>query len=404
MKVLFFDYWLKGVANFNRLVSELKHQDQEVEIKMLHVGSWKEHLAQPVSSHNGFLSYDISHYHTSSILKVLKKERPDVVVMLNIYLLLDKAVIAFCKKLGIKVVFVSHGRLSAATTATLGAKKTKKTLRDKLQKEPLLTLWNYAHSTLISRKPGNLIKTLLKVARHKFQIAYPSKFSEELDADEILVYYESDREVLHHEKDFPLEKVKVVGNPELDDFVNLPIAGKDKFISATGLDSPYLLYLDDGWVQAQLMEKDDWIKHITEVTRLAHDAGLRVAIKLHPRTPLEEYEDLFRSLDIKAFKNEVDFKSLIHYSDIVVSLASTTISLALFLNKRIISPRFGPVADIFLNYPENVIHYSHTPDDFRKWLVNDEPTVSDLKYLDDNFRWCDGKVAKRIVGNILNKS
>lgn len=407
MKILFFDYWLKGVANFNRLIPELRRQCPAAEVKMLHVGSWKEPQEKKVNEHNGFKSYDISFYNTSSIYKVLKKERPDVVVILNIYLLLDKAIIAFCKKMGIKVVFVAHGRLSSTKAMEEGnarRKKPKKTLKSKLKKEPLFTLANYWNATRLHNKPGRFLHTLKEVARHSLSIVYPIKYDEELEADEIMVYYESDRDILNREKGFPEEKIKVTGNPELDAFVNQPIIERKEFYHSSGIDaSTYLLYLDDGWVEANLITKKAWKNHLREITQLAKETGLKLVMKLHPRTPLEQYADFFTELGIKAFKNEVDFKSLIYYSQNVTSLASTTMSMALFLQKRVISPRFGEVGEVFRNYPEDVVHYSTDPLDFKEWLKKTDATATNTKYLDDNFRLCDGKATQRIVKEILNE-
>lgn len=400
MKILFFDYWLKGIANFNRLAPAILAECGDAEIKMLHTGSWKEAQPQINNHHQGFESFDISYYHTSSLYKVLKREKPDVLVMLNIYLLLDKALIAYCKHLGIKTVFLAHGRLSGGEATTYSA-NTKKSLADKFKKEPLLTLYNYALASLRARKPLRIFHTVRNIIKHKFNIAFPAQYSEELEADEIMVFYDSDRQLLHRDKKFPLEKIKVVGNPELDNFVNQPVIARDEFMVSSGISGPYLLYLDDGWVEANLIKKENFEGHLRQLAELAAMAGLQMVIKLHPRTPQEDYTSLFEELQIKAFKSEVDFKSLIQHSYSVTSLASTTISMALFLRKRVISPRFGSVKDVFRNYPDDVIHYSETVEDFKKWLDNDLPTVTNQKYLDDNFRMCDGLTLPRIARGIL---
>lgn len=407
MKILFFDYWLKGIANFNRLMPEVKQQYPDAEVKMLHVGSWKEPQEKLVNSHNGFMSYDISFYKTSSIFKVLKKERPDVVVILNIYLLLDKAIIAFCKKLRIKVVFLAHGRLSSNVTSTsvdLKKRKNNKKLKEKIKKEPVHTLLNYWKASRLQKKPSRFLRTVKEVIKHRLSIVYPIQYDEELEADEILVYYESDRTFLNEEKKFPLEKIDVVGNPELDTFVNNQILEKEDFYKISGLkNAPYLLYLDDGWVEAGLLPKKDWMLHLQRVSLLAKEAGYQTVVKLHPRTSMEEYKNFFDELGLRAFKNEVDFKSLIYYSENVSSLASTTISMALFLGKRVISPRFEEVKDVFKNYPEDVVHYSHSEEDYKEWLLKKDHTATNKKYLDDNFRLCDGKAIERIVRILNNK-
>lgn len=407
MKILFFDYWLKGIANFNRLMPELRRQIPDAEIKMLHVGSWKEPQEKTVNIHDGFKSYDISYYKTANLYKVLKKERPDVLLMLNIYFLTDKALITFCKKLGIKTVFLAHGRFGLNATNRIEYEKSNKKLRNsllsKIRKDTLITLFNYGLSTLIAKRPAQFIKSIKSLIKEPLSMTLNTSFNTELNADRILVYYKSDKDLLVNVRNFPENKIEITGNPELDSFVKQPLLSRERLLEKLRLETnqSYLLYLDDGLVQANLLNEEKWINHLKTINDLAKKEGLQLIIKLHPRTPLDKYEGFFCKEDIKALKNEIDFKSLIFYSSVVTSLASTTISLALFLNKRIISPRFNEVKDICINYPENVIHYSETPEDFQYWLQNDFPTMTNRQYIEDNFEKCDGNVIERIVNKIV---
>ena len=178
-------------------------------------------------------------------------------------------------------------------------------------------------------------KSMVAMVRNPISMTLNSEFTDELDADLKLVYYESDKQALMRQRNFPDKGIHVVGNPELDAFVNNLLVPRDDFMRQTGLGSkPYLLYLDDGYVQARLMEKEAWHSHLAELSGIARKKGMQMAVKLHPRTPLAEHADFFKHEGIFPFGKEVDFKSLITYSDTVTSLASSTISFALLLNKQ----------------------------------------------------------------------
>ncbi|WP_297604907.1 hypothetical protein [uncultured Alistipes sp.] len=406
MKILFFDYWLKGIANFNRLMPEIRRQCPDAEVKMVHVGSWKEPQESIVNEHDGFFSYDISYYKTGSFYKVLKIERPDVVVMLNLYYLFDKAVIVFCRKLGIKTVYLAHGKFSTIADERFTQflkQDLKKNFASKIRRDTINLLCNYLNSTLLEYSPMRFVRSMIAMVRDPASMTLNSIFTEELDADIKLVYYESDRQALLVQRKFPDRNIFVVGNPELDAFINKPTLPRVEFLLQLGIpDGPYLLYLDDGFVQARLMEKRVWYDHLGEIARIAHAAGMQFVIKLHPRTPLADHHAFFSQENIIPIDQKIDFKSLISHSETVVSIVSTTISFALLLGKRVISPRWGATAEFKRSYPEQVVHYSQDAENFAVWLVNNQPCNTSVDYVADNLGVLDGQAVSRIVTQIIN--
>lgn len=408
MKILFFDYWLKGIANFNRLMPEMRRQCPGAEVKMVHVGSWKEPQQSVVNEHDGFKSYDISYYGTWSLYKVLKRERPDVLVMLNLYFLSDKALVVFCRRLGIKTVYLSHGKILTNTDALLGSfvkQDLKKHFLSKIRRDTINTLRNYWLSTWLERRPMRFFKSMVAMVRNPISMTLNSEFTDELDADLKLVYYESDKQALMRQRNFPDKGIHVVGNPELDAFVNNLLVPRDDFMRQTGLGSkPYLLYLDDGYVQARLMEREAWRNHLAELAAIVKENGMQMAVKLHPRTPIAEHIDFFKAHGILPFGKEVDFKSLIAYSATVTSLVSSTISFAILLGKRVVTPRWGVTKDIMHNYPSDVIHYSENAADFADWLTNGCPCNTSKDYISLNLGEPDGQAIPRIVSFIVGNS
>ena len=404
MKILFFDYWLKGIANFNRLMPELRRQCPDAEVKMLHVGSWKEHQKSIVNEHDGFTSYDISYYKTWSLFNVLKKEKPDVLILLNLYYLSDKALIVFCRHLGIKTVYLAHGKFSTIDDGGLSQflkQDLKKNFVSKIRRDTINTLLNYFYSTWLDRRPMRFIKSMISMLRNPASMTLNSMYTDELDADLKLVYYETDKQVLIEKRNFPDRGIYVVGNPELDSFINTPLMARIEYLRLIGLSNgPYLLYLDDGYVQARLMNKDVWYSHLREIVEIVKKANMQFVIKLHPRTPLSEHTLFFKQEGIIPFGNEADFKNLIVHSDTVTSFVSTTISFALLLGKRVISPRWGVTEKLTKVYPEDVIHYSESASDFAEWLVNNKPCNTSADYVEKSLGLLDGKAIERIISQI----
>lgn len=403
MKILFFDYWLKGIANFERLVPELQRRGC-TDIRMVHVGSWKNPQDGLVHEHNGFKSYDIQHYHTYSFYKVLKMETPDVVVTMNLYFLMDKAIVVFCKKLGIKVVYMAHGRMLTKSDqfSDYLKKDLKKGLLGKIRIDTIAYLYNYWLSTFISKKPLRFLITLCALVKDPASMTLYSSYTEELAADKLLLFYESDKTEYVCKRNFPDRNMTIVGNPELDGYIQSKIEDKEDFLRTLGVKSKaYLLYLDDGNVEARTMGKADWYDMLTVYTEICKRHGLTLVVKLHPRTNQAEHQTYFDSQDIVAVK-KVNFRNIVEHAYAVTSLMSTTITMPLISGKRVISPRWGCFTDFDKSYPEDVIRYVYTPEEFERVLISDEPTDRSKKYVKESIGIVDGHAIERIVEEIIS--
>lgn len=407
MKILFFDFWLKGVANFERLVPELNSRGVS-DIKMLHVASWESRQDKAVHHHKGFDSYDISYYKTNNLYKVLEKEKPDVLIMLNLFSFVDKALVVFCKLLGIKSVYLSHGILFMPNESYKEEqiqinRNFKKNIFKNIKKSILLGQYNYFLSTLKSNKTGRYFSSILGKFRNPASMGIRSTYTDEMDADEIIVYYDADKRMLLEKRNFPDHNISVVGNPELDIFVKTPIVERGLFMTNNNMpDGEYLLYLEDGFVQNGMMDRDEWCRLVTELNDICRKNNLYLVIKLHPRTEVNDFADFFEKRGIIYFKN-IDFKNIIHHSKAVTSLLSTTITFALICGKRVVSPRWGSFENLRFHYPDNVIHYSYTKDDFESFLMSDKESMKNASYIRENIGMVDGKAISRIVDLILKK-
>ncbi len=405
MKILFFDYWLKGIANFERLVPELRRQGC-TDLKMVHVGSWKAPQDKAVHEHDGFVSYDISHYHTYSLLSVLKREKPDVLLILNLYFLMDKALVVFCRKLGIRVVYLEHGRTvsSDRQSATLQVKEDlRKNFFSKIRVDTAAMLYNYWLSTIVSGKPLRFFTSLYSLVKNPASMTTYTSYTDELAVDRMLLYSQDDKTEFVCMRHFPDSNMTIVGNPELDGYVQSAVQDKQSFLKTIGVrTADYLLYLEGGFVQARVMSKDEWHSLMTVFADICRRHGLTLVVKLHPRTDQSQHQAFFDKEGIVALKR-VDFRNIVEHSYAVTSLMSTTITMPLVSGKRVISPRWGSFAGTDKLYQEDVIRYVHTPAEFEQVLMSGEPTCLSEDHLKNSIGPADGHVIERIVSELLVK-
>ena len=68
---------------------------------------------------------------------------------------------------------------------------------------------------------------------------------------------------------FPEDKIYVVGNPEISQFINSHLTTKSEFLNQLGIKSTrYAVYLDDGLVANRLWTKQQWCDHLTEIAEI----------------------------------------------------------------------------------------------------------------------------------------
>jgi len=55
---------------------------------------------------------DISYYKTKLIRKVIEKEKPSIILIINLSFVFDRAIVKIAKKNNIKIVYLAHGSLT----------------------------------------------------------------------------------------------------------------------------------------------------------------------------------------------------------------------------------------------------------------------------------------------------
>ena len=108
IKILAIDCWSRGRENLERLLPDFKRNS--LQLKLLHVGSWGfENKKEYKRTSKLFPITDISNYKKLSIIKILKKEHPDLVIFTNTDSFYSKAFIRYCRILDIPTIHLFHG-------------------------------------------------------------------------------------------------------------------------------------------------------------------------------------------------------------------------------------------------------------------------------------------------------
>ena len=401
MKILFFDTWTKGIRNFGRLTNELDKNG--FEYKLLHLESWGDSCCS-VQCIMGIDCYDISYYKTSYIYDVLKKEMPDVVLILSLSYLLDRCVVSMCRHLNIKVVYLAHGKIYmkqgvgnlSSSTSVL------KKFSSRLISKPSKILRNYLRFNLVTRfRPSNVFQTIREFFVHTNQTMF-TPYSEEFNVDAGMVYYEEEKKMFEEGRHFPQGMIFSVGNPEMDYIINQNVLSREEFLSSIPYtDQKYALYLDDGFTQESIMSYSEWETFISQIYIPLKKKGLGLIIKLHPRTDVSPISEFLQKENILALK-DVDFKNIIYHSEFVLSHSSSTVIYGMILNKAVVLPRWGAMANLIHNYPSDVVYYCETEKDYSKLLESSLLPKDTNEYLSTNCGILDGKATERIIDVITH--
>lgn len=402
MKILFFDTWTKGIRNFSRLTDKL--ESKGCTYKLVHLESW-DGVDVPKYQKIGKIDcYDISYYNSTYIYSVLKQERPDVVLMLSLSYLLDRVITSMCNKLGIKIVYLAHGKIYMKEG--IGNLSSNLSLAEKINKrrstKKMMIIKNYFRFNLLTRfRPDLIFHTLLEFVNHSDKSMY-TPYCSEFKVNAGMVYYESEKEMFENERHFPKGMIQAVGNPEMDSIINARVIDKPEFLKSINFDREnYALYMDDGFTQEGLFSYEEWKSFINEVYVPLRKRGISLIIKLHPRTNVEPMNDFLKEQCILAIK-DVDFKNVCAHADFVLSHSSSTVMYGMIVNKPVLLPRWGKMTNLVRNYPEDAVTYVETLEDYASLVKNGIPHKDTSAYLKDNCGNLDGKAIDRIVEVILS--
>tara|TARA_B110000046_G_C13008672_1_gene405631 strand:- start:454 stop:1665 length:1212 start_codon:yes stop_codon:yes gene_type:complete len=398
-KIIYFDNWDKGYRNFLRLDSKFKAKGFQT--LLIHTASLSEKVDSPEKQIEDLTLRDISFYKTKRLKKIILKENPSAIILLNLSFILDRVLVQICQDLGISVFYLAHGKLIVVDNlGDVKAALGKSSLFSKIKKKNIFSIYNYILGLKSLSEIGTFFKKLIK---NPTEFMILPKYCKELDATKSFVYYESDYELMTNTFGFPKNKVQVVGNPELDEFFNTEIKNKDTFCSEelNIKSNTYVAYIDDGMPSTFGWDNEKWFEFMAEINEILKNKSLQLVVKLHPRREVELLKPFFEENNITYFQ-DLDFKNYLHHSLFVICLYSSTIVYALILNKKVKSPRWGLSEGVLKQYPEDVIEYYSDKKTFETRLLNVDVNESLIQnYVQDSVGAVDGKSVDRVVDEII---
>lgn len=409
-KVLFIDPIHKGYRNFLRLND--KFLELGYSTILVHTSSFYYDIDSDEEQIDNLTIRDIRYYKTKLIRKVIEKEKPSIILILNLSFIFDRAIVNIAKKNNIKIVYLAHGSLINPSSYQIASSKLDKEIKNNTSRifteKNFWILVNYLDSQKKGNKVISLFNLINGIINQPSQYLTFAKYEKELDVDLIMVYENKDKIHLTSNMNFPAEKIKVVGNPEITQFMQAPLLDKYTFLSNEGIKSTkYAVYLDDGLVADKEWNREEWYDHLESIVGVLGKKNIQLVLKLHPRTDFNEHISFFN----KWFDNiipvvDADFKNLLFHCNFAISHCSTTIVYALLFNKKVIIPKWSKNSRSLDNkYPDNVVTYCYNIRDFEKTItenLNETDIANIQNYLKENGIDKNRDSIKLIVNHVLS--
>ena len=362
MKVLFFDTWTLGIGNFVPIARELKNKN--VDCLLIHRGSMGAEPGRPKEEViQGIKTRDITFYSSALIHKIFNKEKPDAIVILSSFYILDRAVILSARALGIKTFFLMPGIREVdeeyiRTTEYETKFRKLNSIKSKLKKIPkylTFVIPNYFYSGIKNSKYfllrlspwKTLVELFLQPGR---KILYPTP-SSEIHCDKALVYARRYKKFFHEKYGYPLEQIEIVGNPSLDiahhligDFESKAHFDKqfreEKKIEPN---KPIVTYLTTPFVEAGY---EGWtpkvrVEQIKEFLDGCAEAGFPLVVKLHPAIKDPAIYELEKTFNGITIVYTCDLPNLVNISSAIIGHHSSTLLIPIAFEKPLFIPRWG---------------------------------------------------------------
>lgn len=423
-KVLFIDSWTRASGKFSPIAKRLKADG--IQSLLVHRGSWVHDLGRPMEEMIGDLQCrDFRYYNTRFIYKIMKYEKPYMVVVLTTNYLFDRAVVLAAKALGIKSCFLMHGIRSVipeviARQKTITNNSLKKKRWQKATKLLFYTIPNYFLSGMIQnkmflfRKEPYSILIRLFINPHRY-LLFPTP-SSEFHCDLALVWGNVYKEFFIKEYGYPESNVKLVGHPPLDSVFNLLNNPPDEsqklsFLKEHFINSnlPYCVLLEDGAVEqgSNGWNTETRLQFLDDIAQVCLNAGRYLIIKLHPSTEAKPIHTYFLNHDHVDVIERIDLNKLIYWADAIIGQGSTTNDIAIIMNKPLLLPAWG-VSEI----PNQIVYKRHpfaelcaSQSELYDAIQNNSFSVDSNKlrsnYIDEYITFTDGKANERIVNFII---
>jgi hypothetical protein len=359
--IIGFDSWTQGAHHFERLVQAM--EEEGYKLILIHVGSWGHDRNRPTEEMIGnLLVRDISYYKGLSFLQILKKENPSGVLILSMQAYLHRAFNRYCNYLSIPTMHLYHGLVNVQPASV----------------EKMMPInWKSQFSIFCLRAVDNMtkvlptyIKSLLKTKASWYEWGWffrdiYRKFTgttyyheSALDAMTTIccVYTASDIPHAIQRYRMPINKIKVVGNPDLILFgLKESMMGSYDFYDP--LISNEVMYIDTAFIEAGVAynDKNDFIDHLIETSDALKQQEYNLVIKLHPAHLFNGIHNSLKELNMNICEKEDFMTRLLKTSAAIVEPSSAALIPAL-MGIPILLGKYGRLnglqfGDVLYSYP-----------------------------------------------------
>lgn len=408
MKILYFDYWTKGIKLFVNIDKQLKALGYNT--LLLHVESRRSKNVNAEEIIDGILCRDISYYRTRYLLKILKIVKPDIVISVNSTYLLDRTLVLACRKLNIKTVYLMNGKkpIGSQLDSWKISFNNKKSLVRRIGKSFRYLKFdvpNYICSLFYHNHGHISLIKIFKVLFNYFSdpivvIGFPI-CREELIHDKCLAF--ANNYIEHWIKfGYKRNQIFITGNPEHDTIARkeYDIDGLPGVVQSTiKLGKKYAVYLEEANVEHMVPGWTDEYRndHLEKIAQRLYKDGYLLIVKLHPLTILSKISN--NSCNMLIF-SKCDIATLIYHSTFCISHMSTTIDFAVLLNKPILIPQWRLSKRTVDYYIYNGVgnKWDNISEDL-DLSINDEKRD---KYIREYITVTKGNIINNIVNHIAN--
>lgn len=417
-RVLFFDYWTKGIHKFLRIMED---GPDAAEYRLFHLGSYRDPSIPDEEVIHGLPCVDIRAFPGQRLDEILTELRPDVVVGLNLATLFDRALFLTCSRLGIPTVFLQHGSWLDQESFKTFIKSLDRgfNLLDRVRRLPSFSRvlpW-YLRARKGSWSDLTPWQVVWKLAKTPTESHFFPLAPQELWPTRALLFTEEMAERLTDTHCIPRERLEVIGNPELDSVFArgrnpLSPPRRLELIHSLGLDSnlPILCLLEDGFVEQQnSFGWTDAVRNdrVLELYSACRKAGVQLIVRPHPDTRMDGMERALAGKAGAVVTRGLSLIDTIDISDAILATMSTAAETALILAKPILIALWhinGQIAmSPYLQYQvaTSVKHPGELPEIVARAVSGQIPPPDLTKFSKNRLGPLDGGSAKRALTLIL---
>ena len=291
----------------------------------------------------GLLIKNISNYPSNNFLKILKIEKPDLVIVLNINLLKIRSLNRCCKFLKIPIIFLDHGITSVAgktgskrfDSNKFLIKRYKRIITGELIKE-YLSYMKYLIYTKTSFKDY-----LLFLFESISKLIGKDSFTEDWIYSAYCVFLNSDKNKLvsQYKNLIDKNKIYVVGNYDLNLFKLIP-----KNINSYNINnkSRNILYFDSDCINRTFDgNMQNYVKYILQIRDILKLNDFNLQIKLHPNALNNKVNLELSKLSIENIEQN-NLINVLLKSKYVITEPTSIAAIACLTGIPIITPLIAP--------------------------------------------------------------